>query len=74
VNAISAGPIKTLAAMGIKDFSTIRDVYKERTPLRRNIDVDEVAEAAAFLFSPASRGITGEILMVDAGFHVMGGA
>jgi enoyl-[acyl-carrier protein] reductase I len=74
VNAISAGPIKTLAAMGIKDFSTIRDVYKERTPLRRNIEVDEVAEAAAFLFSPASRGITGEILMVDAGFHVMGGA
>src|SRR5713101_6947739 len=70
VNAISAGPIKTLAAMGIKDFSTIRDVYKERTPLRRNIEVDEVAEAAAFLFSPASRGITGEILMVDAGFHV----
>src|SRR5713101_2810654 len=70
VNAVSAGPLKTLAAMGIKDFSTIRDVYKERTPLRRNIEVDEVAEAAAFLFSPASRGITGEILMVDAGFHV----
>jgi enoyl-[acyl-carrier protein] reductase I len=74
VNAISAGPIKTLAAMGIKNFSSIRDVYKERTPLRRNIELDDVADAATFLFSPASRGITGEILMVDAGFHVMGGA
>jgi enoyl-[acyl-carrier protein] reductase I len=74
INAISAGPIKTLAAMGIKNFSAIRDVYKERTPLRRNIELDDVADAAAFLLSPASRGITGEILMVDAGFHVMGGA
>src|SRR5262249_3857278 len=74
VNAISAGPIKTLAASGIKGFSGIRDVYKERTPLRRNIELDDVADAAAFLLSPASRGITGEILMVDAGFHVMGGA
>jgi enoyl-[acyl-carrier protein] reductase I len=74
VNAISAGPIKTLAAMGIKDFSSIRDVYKERTPLRRNVELDDVADAAAFLLSNAARGITGEILMVDAGFHIMGGA
>jgi enoyl-[acyl-carrier protein] reductase I len=72
VNAISAGPIKTLAAMGIKDFSAIRDVYRERTPLRRNIELGEVADAATFLFSPASRGITGEIVMVDAGYHVTG--
>jgi len=72
VNAISAGPIKTLAAMGIKDFSTIRDVYAEKTPLRRNVEVGEVADAATFLLSPASRGVTGEILMVDSGFHVMG--
>jgi enoyl-[acyl-carrier protein] reductase I len=72
VNAISAGPIKTLAAMGIKDFSSIRDVYKERTPLRRNIELDEVADAATFLLSPASRGVTGEILMVDAGYHIVG--
>jgi enoyl-[acyl-carrier protein] reductase I len=72
VNAISAGPIKTLAAMGIKDFSSIRDVYKERTPLRRNVELDDVAEAATFLLGSASRGITGEILMVDAGFHAMG--
>ena len=74
VNAISAGPITTLAAKGIKDFSTIRDVYKERTPLRRNVEVDDVAGAATFLFGPAGRGITGEVLMVDAGFHIMGGA
>jgi enoyl-[acyl-carrier protein] reductase I len=72
VNAISAGPIKTLAAMGIKDFSTIRDVYKERTPLRRNVELEDVADAAMFLLSGASRGVTGEILMVDAGYHVMG--
>jgi enoyl-[acyl-carrier protein] reductase I len=72
VNAISAGPIKTLAAMGIKDFSSIRDVYRERTPLRRNIETTDVADAATFLFSQASRSITGEILMVDAGFHITG--
>jgi len=72
VNAISAGPIKTLAAMGIKDFSSIRDVYKEKTPLRRNVELDDVADAAMFLLGPASRGVTGEILMVDAGYHAMG--
>lgn len=72
VNAISAGPIKTLAAMGIKDFSSIRDVYKEKTPLRRNVELDDVAEAAMFLLGPGSRGVTGEILMVDAGYHAMG--
>src|SRR5438094_5399319 len=65
VNAISAGPIKTLAAMGIKDFSSIRDVYKERTPLRRNVELDDVAGAAMFLLGPASAAVTGEILMVD---------
>src|SRR3954467_7543088 len=72
VNAISAGPIKTLAAMGIKDFSSIRDVYKEKTPLRRNVELDDVAEAAMFLLGSGSRGVTGEILMVDAGYHAMG--
>ena len=72
VNAISAGPIKTLAASGIKDFSSIRQVYETRTPLRRNIELGDVAEAALFLLSPASRGITGEVMMVDAGYHVMG--
>ena len=72
VNAISAGPIKTLAAMGIKDFSSIRDVYREKTPLRRNVELEDVADAAMFLLSSASRGVTGESLMVDAGYHAMG--
>jgi enoyl-[acyl-carrier protein] reductase I len=73
VNAISAGPIKTLAASGIKGFSGIRDVYAERAPLRRNVELAEVADAATFLFSAASRAITGEIMMVDSGFHITGG-
>jgi enoyl-[acyl-carrier protein] reductase I len=72
VNAISAGPIKTLAAAGISGFSNILQVYRERAPLKKNVDLAEVADAAAFLLSPASRAITGEVLMVDAGFHAMG--
>ena len=72
VNAISAGPIKTLAAAGISGFSNVLTVYRERAPLRRNIETSEVGEAAAFLLSPAASGISGEVLMVDAGFHVSG--
>jgi enoyl-[acyl-carrier protein] reductase I len=72
VNAVSAGPIKTLAAAGIKGFSNILHVYPERAPLRRNVETSEVADAAAFLLSDAGRGVTGEVLMVDAGFHVTG--
>jgi enoyl-[acyl-carrier protein] reductase I len=72
VNAVSAGPIKTLAAAGISGFSDILQVYRDRAPLRRNIDAAEVADAAMFLLGPASRGITGEILFVDAGFETMG--
>jgi enoyl-[acyl-carrier protein] reductase I len=72
VNALSAGPIKTLAAAGIKGFSTMLHVQPERAPLRRNVDTAEVAEAAAFLLSDASRGVTGEVLFVDAGYHVTG--
>jgi enoyl-[acyl-carrier protein] reductase I len=72
VNAISAGPVKTLAAAGISGFSNVLNVYRERAPLRRNIETNEVGEAAAFLLSPAASAITGEVLMVDAGFHVSG--
>jgi enoyl-[acyl-carrier protein] reductase I len=72
VNAVSAGPIKTLAAAGISGFSNILSIYRDRAPLRRNVDAAEVGEAAAFLLSDASRGVSGEVLMVDAGFHVTG--
>ena len=72
VNAISAGPIKTLAAAGISGFSSILQVYRDRAPLRRNVELAEVADAAVFMLGPASRAITGEVLMVDAGYHVVG--
>jgi enoyl-[acyl-carrier protein] reductase I len=72
VNAISAGPVKTLAAAGISGFSGILQVYREKAPLKRNIDAAEVADTALFLLSSASRGITGETLFVDAGYHIMG--
>ncbi len=72
VNAISAGPIKTLAAAGISGFSNILQVYRDRAPLRRNVELGEVADAAVFLLSPASRAITGEIVMVDGGYHAIG--
>ncbi len=73
VNAISAGPIKTLAAMGIAGFSNILQIYRDRAPLRRNVELGEVADTAVFLLGAGSRAITGEIVMVDAGFSVSGG-
>jgi len=72
VNAISAGPIKTLAAAGIGGFSTILSIVRERAPLKRTIEASEVADTAVFLLGNASRGITGEIVMVDAGYHAIG--
>lgn len=72
VNAISAGPIKTLAARGIGDFSTILDKVTERAPLHRNVEQVEVGNTAAFLCSPLASGITGEITFVDCGFNVTG--
>jgi enoyl-[acyl-carrier protein] reductase I len=72
VNAISAGPIKTISAMGIAGFSSILNVYRERAPLRRTVETSEVGDAAAFLLSDAARGVTGEVLIVDGGFHVSG--
>ena len=72
VNAISAGPIRTLSAAGIAGFSQILDHIAARAPLRRNITADEVGDACAFLASSLSRGITGSTLYVDGGYHVMG--
>jgi enoyl-[acyl-carrier protein] reductase I len=72
VNAVSAGPIKTLAAAGIKGFSNILHIYPERAPLRRNVETAEVAETAAFLLSEAGKGVTGEVIFVDAGYHAIG--
>jgi enoyl-[acyl-carrier protein] reductase I len=72
VNAISAGPIKTIAASGISGFSTILQVYRDRSPLRRTVDTSEVAGAAMFLLTDAGRAVTGEVLMVDGGFHATG--
>ena len=73
-NAISAGAIKTLASAGISGISTMLQAYREKSPLRRGVETAEVADAAVFLLGSAARGVTGEILMVDSGFHAMGGA
>ncbi|WP_232698274.1 enoyl-ACP reductase FabI [Brevibacillus daliensis] len=72
VNAISAGPIRTLAAKGISGFNAILKEIEEKAPLRRTISQEEVGDTALFLFSHLSRGITGEVLHVDAGYNIMG--
>ncbi len=72
VNAISAGPIKTLAASGIGDFRYILKWNEYNAPLRRTVTIEEVGETSAFMLSDMSRGVTGEILHVDAGYHVVG--
>jgi enoyl-[acyl-carrier protein] reductase I len=72
VNAISAGPVKTTSARGVKDFTSILDKVAQHAPLRRNTDPAEVADTAVFLASDLARGITGNIIFVDAGFHIMG--
>jgi enoyl-[acyl-carrier protein] reductase I len=71
VNAISAGPIKTLAAKGISDFNKLLDYAEKNSPLRRNVTIDEVGNVAAFLGSDLSSGVSGEILYVDSGYHIM---
>ena len=71
VNAISAGPLETLAARGISGFRDMRKLHEETAPLKRNISVDEVAKTALFLCSDLSSGITGSIIPVDAGYHIM---
>ncbi|MDE2579020.1 MAG: enoyl-ACP reductase FabI [Hyphomicrobiales bacterium] len=72
VNAISAGPIKTLAASGIGDFRYILKWNEYNAPMRRTVTIEEVGESAVYLLSPMSRGVTGEVLHVDAGYHVVG--
>ncbi len=72
VNAISAGPIKTLAASGISGFNTMLEHAKEKAPLKRNIDADDVANLALFLCSDLSKNITGQVIYVDAGYSIMG--
>ena len=72
VNAISAGPIKTLASRGISGFGDMLKVQAERSPLRRNVDAGEVGATAAFLLSDAGSGITGETIYVDCGYNIMG--
>lgn len=72
VNAISAGPLNTLAARGVSGLNVFREQMNVVAPLRRNIDQSEVGDAALFLCSPLARGITGEIMFVDAGYNIMG--
>ena len=71
VNAISAGPINTLAARGISGFSEILKAAREKSPLRRNTEVEEVGDTALFLCSALSRGITGEVIFVDCGYNIL---
>ena len=72
VNAISAGPIKTLAASGIEDFKTLLKWNEKHSPLSRNVTIDDVGQSAVYLLSDMSRGVTGEIHYVDSGYNIMG--
>ena len=72
VNGISAGPVKTASARAIKDFPMLMSTASDRSPLRRNTDPAEVADTAVFLASSLGRGVTGNVLFVDAGMHIVG--
>lgn len=72
VNAISAGPIRTLAASGIADFRSMLDYFEKNSPLRRNVTIEEVGNVAAFLCSDLASAVTGEITYVDCGFNILG--
>lgn len=72
INAISAGPVKTMAAKGISGFSTILDRIEEKAPLHRNITIDDVGKSALYLASDLSTGTTGDIMFVDSGYNIMG--
>ena len=71
MNVISAGPVRTLAAKGVQGFSEMVDVVAEKSPLRRTITVEEVADAGLYVASDLSSAVTGEVLHVDAGYHAM---
>lgn len=72
VNAVSAGPIRTLSAKGVSGFNDINATIEEKAPLRRNVDQDQVGDATLFFISDLARGVTGEVLHVDSGYHIMG--
>ncbi len=72
VNAISAGPIKTLSAKGIKDFSSVLTVVEEKAPLHRNVTIEQVGNVATFLLSNMSDAITGQVIYADSGYNIMG--
>jgi enoyl-[acyl-carrier protein] reductase I len=72
VNAVSAGPIRTLAAAGIANFKSMLAEAERKVPLRRNVTIEEVGNAAAFLCSDLASGITGDVLYVDSGYHILG--
>ncbi len=72
VNAVSAGPIRTLAAAGIKDFRSMLAEAEKKTPLRKNVTIEQVGNATAFLCSDLASGITGDVLYVDSGYHILG--
>lgn len=72
VNAISAGPVKTMSAMGIQGFGDILNVVREKAPLRRNVSLEELGSGAGFLLSDLSAGITGQVVFIDSGYSIMG--
>ena len=72
INTISAGPIKTLSAKGIKDFNSILDIVEDKAPLHRNVTIDDIGNVATFLFSDMASAITGEVIHVDSGFSSVG--
>ena len=72
VNSLSAGPIKTLSAKGVKNFSDILSIVEERSPLKRNVTLDDLGKTAVYLLSDLSSGVTGEVIFVDSGYNNMG--
>ena len=72
VNALSAGPVRTISAMGVGDFGKMLKLYESFSPMRRNIDPEEVGKTGMFLLSDLASGITGETVHVDAGYNIMG--